>query len=42
VVLQFVKVILLALTAMGLNFDELRGFHEKHATWKLGTISEFA
>jgi hypothetical protein len=37
---------LVALTAMELNFDEFKsgGLHENHAvaTWNLGIISEFA
>jgi hypothetical protein len=40
------KLILVALTAMELNFDKFKsgGLHEKHAvaTWNLGTISAFA
>jgi hypothetical protein len=40
------KIILVALTARELNFDEFKsgGLHEKHAvaTWNMGTISAFA
>jgi hypothetical protein len=46
VTVQFGKIILLALTAMGLSFAECKsgGLHEKHAiaTWKLKTIPAFA
>jgi hypothetical protein len=43
---KFGKIMLLALTSTGLNFDEFKSgvLHEKHAvaTWNLGTISAFA
>jgi hypothetical protein len=40
------KFIVMALTSMGLHFDEFKsgGLHEEHTvtTWNLGTISSFA
>jgi hypothetical protein len=40
------EIILVALKARGLNFDEFKSaaLHEKHAiaTWNLGTISAFS